>query len=272
MPADMNDYFKKKKPSGGGANNSNRPNMGSNGGGGNGGSNFENPLSNLGKGGPWIIAIVVIAFAIFAFKPFTIINEGEIGIKVSMGKFQEDPLRAGFHIILPVIQEIIPVSIKTRQIVYSNTKSTYIGDRQSKSLMGQNYSSDIKRASAITVKDKRNLKVDIDISIQYKLKPQSAPDTIANYGMSWEENLINPTVRSVVRDVLGQYIAEETAEKRTEINHKIKSMIEKAINSHEGKPVTLVAVDLRNINLPENVQNSINDVQMAEQQKKKSYY
>ncbi len=265
----MNDYFKKKKPtmkkstpnSSGGGNGSN---------GGNGGNNFENPLNNLGKGGPWIIAIVAIVFAIFAFKPFTIINEGEVGIKVNMGKFQDEPLRAGFHIILPVIQEIIPVSIKTRQIVYSNTKSTYIGDRQSNSLMGQNYGSNIKRASAITVKDKRNLKVDIDISIQYKLKPKSAPATIANYGMSWEESLINPTVRSVVRDVLGQYIAEETAEKRTEINNKIKSMIAKSINSHDGQPVILVAVDLRNINLPENVQNSINDVQMAEQQKRRA--
>ncbi len=258
MPADMNDYFKKKKPSG--SNNN-----------GGGGSNFENPLNNMPKGLPtWLIVVGIILFAVMFLRPFTIINEGEVGIKVNMGKFQEDPLRAGFHILIPVIQEIIPVSIKTRQIVYSNTQSQYIGDRQSKSLTGQNYGSDIKRASAITVKDKRNLKVDIDISVQYRLKAKSAPATIANFGMSWEENLINPTVRSVVRDVLGQYIAEETAENRKEINDKIKSMIEKSINAHEGQPVKLVAVDLRNINLPENVQNSINDVQMAEQQKRRA--
>jgi len=68
MPADMNDYFKKKKPT------MNKSTPG--GGNGGGGNNFDNPLNNLGKGGPFIIAIIVIAVAMFVLKPFTIINSG----------------------------------------------------------------------------------------------------------------------------------------------------------------------------------------------------
>ena len=91
MPADMNDYFKKKKA----GNNSNNNN---NSGGGN--NNFENPLNNLGKGAPWILILIAIGFAFFVFKPFTIINSGEVGIKVNTGKFEQTPLKAGLHFFI----------------------------------------------------------------------------------------------------------------------------------------------------------------------------
>ena len=79
MPADMNDYFKKKKPSNSSTSNSNS---------GGGGRNFENPLNNMGKGAPWMFLILAIGFALFVLKPFTIINSGEVGIKINTGKFE----------------------------------------------------------------------------------------------------------------------------------------------------------------------------------------
>jgi len=106
MPADMNDYFKKKKSS-----------QNNNG----GGKNFENPLNNMPKGIPtWLIIIAAIIFALFIFKPFTIINSGEVGIKVTTGKFEQTPLMPGLHFYIPVFQKIIPVNTRIRLITYSN--------------------------------------------------------------------------------------------------------------------------------------------------------
>ena len=261
MPADMNDYFKKKKTS---SNNNNNNN--------NNGNNSENPLNNIPKGFPsWLIVIGVIAFALFTFKPFTIVNSGEVGIKVNMGKFEKDPLHAGLHFFIPVIQEIIPVNIKSRMIVYSNRSGGAFSDAPNKRLYSsQEYEGGVKYNPAITVKDKRNLNVSIDIAVQYQLKSQSAPQIFATIGAGWEDKIINSKVRKVVRNVLGQYSAEEMAEERGEINKLIETNIRKEVDSQPNKPVTLLAVDLRNINLPQQVQEQINQVQMAKQQKQKA--
>ncbi|MEN8303563.1 MAG: SPFH domain-containing protein, partial [Campylobacterota bacterium] len=123
MPADMNDYFKKKKPSG---NNMNNNNSNNNRGGGS--NNFENPLNNMGKGAPWIVILIAIGFAIFVLKPFTIINSGEVGIKVNTGKFEQEALPAGLHFYIPVLQKIIPVNTRIRLITYSDVSTGALGD------------------------------------------------------------------------------------------------------------------------------------------------
>jgi len=191
MPADMNDYFKKKKPS----NNMNKNN------GGGGGNNFENPLSGMGKGAPIIFIILAIIFAVVVFKPFAIINSGEVGIKINTGKFEQKPLDAGLHFFIPVLQKIIPVNTRIRLITYSNVSTGALGDNY------KGFEGGLRRNPAITVLDKRGLTVNIDIAVQYRLKPESAPATIEKWGSSWEEKIINSKVREVVRDVVGQYTA-----------------------------------------------------------------
>jgi regulator of protease activity HflC (stomatin/prohibitin superfamily) len=260
MPADMNDYFKKRKPTHGGGNNSNNQNP------------LENPFGGMGGGkGLTTLVVLGILVALFVmFKPFTIINSGEIGIKVNMGKFEKEPLGAGLHLFIPVIQEVIPVNIKSRMIVYSNRTGGAFNDSPRKSYSGQEYEGGVKYNPAITVKDKRNLNVSIDIAVQYQLKPEGAPQTFATIGSGWEDKIINSKVRKVVRNVLGQYSAEEMAEKRGEINGLIETNIRTEVDLQPNKPVELLAVDLRNINLPQQVQEQINQVQMAKQQKQKA--
>jgi len=260
MPADMNDYFKKRKPTSG------------NGGGNTPQNNFESPFKGMGggKGLTTLIVLGIIGFILVTFKPFAIINSGEVGIKVNMGKFEKEPLHAGLHFFIPVIQEIIPVNIKSRMIVYSNRTGGAFSDAPRKSYSGQEYEGGVKYNPAITVKDKRNLNVSIDIAVQYQLKPQSAPEVFATIGSGWEDKIINSKVRKVVRNVLGQYSAEEMAEKRGEINNLIETNIRKEVDLQPNKPVELLAVDLRNINLPAQVQEQINQVQMAKQQKQKA--
>ena len=172
MPADMNDYFKKKKP----GNNSNNNNNS----GGGGGNNFENPLNNMGKGAPWIVILIAIGFAFFVLKPFTIINSGEVGIKVNTGKFEQKALPAGLHFYIPVLQKIIPVNTRIRLITYSDVSTGALGDSY------RGFEGGLRRNPAISVLDKRGLTVNIDIAVQYRLKAESAPATIEKWGSSWE--------------------------------------------------------------------------------------
>ena len=251
MPADMNDYFKKKKSGNNSNNNSNN-----NGGGGN---NFENPLGNMGKGAPWIVAIIAIGFAMFVLKPFTIINSGEVGIKINTGKFEQEPLHAGLHFFIPVLQKIIPVNTRIRLITYSNVSTGALGDSY------RGFEGGLRRNPAITVLDKRGLTVNIDIAVQYSLKPESAPATIEKWGSSWEEKIINSKVREVVRDVVGQYTAEQLPEMRNEIAAAIEVKVKASVDSLPHQPVVLASVELRTINLPTKIKDQIERVQIAKQ-------
>ncbi|PHS42330.1 MAG: hypothetical protein COB07_00910 [Sulfurovum sp.] len=246
MPADMNDYFKKKKT----GNNSN--NSG-------GGNNFENPFSNIGKGAPWIVAIIAIGLAMFILKPFTIINSGEVGIKINTGKFEQKPLEAGLHFFIPVLQKIIPVNTRIRLITYSNVSTGALGDNY------RGFEGGLRRNPAITVLDKRGLTVNIDIAVQYRLRAATAPATIEKWGSSWEEKIINSKVREVVRDVVGQYTAEQLPEMRNEIAKAIQAKVRASVDALEGQPVALESVELRTINLPPKIKEQIEKVQIAKQ-------
>ena len=248
MPADMNDYFKKKKPSSNKNNNSG------------GGNNFENPLNNMPKGLPsWAIVVGIIALALFILKPFTIINSGEVGIKVTTGKFQSEPLLPGLHFFIPVLQKVIPVNTRIRLITYSNDMSTELGDKF------RNFEGGLRRNRAIPVLDKRGLTVNIDLAVQYSLKAESAPATIAKWGSSWEEKIINSKVREVVRDVVGQYTAEQLPEMRNTIATAIQTKVTEKVDALEHQPVVLSSVELRNIVLPPKIKEKIEEVQAAKQ-------
>ncbi len=270
MPADMNDYFKKKKPSG--SNNGNNKGNGNNGGGlkmnNTGGGGGNTPLS---KAMPWLITLGVIAFAFISFKPFTIINSGEVGIKVNTGKFEQTPLHAGLHFFIPVLQKIIPVNTRIRLITYSDLSTGELGDDY------RGFEGGLRRNPAITVLDKRGLTVNIDLAVQYRLKAESAPATIEKWGSSWEEKIINSKVREVVRDVVGQYTAEQLPEMRNQIAAAIEVKVKESVDMLPNKPVILTSVELRTINLPpkikdqiERVQIAKQDVTIAEQQKERS--
>jgi len=257
MPADMNDYFKKKQP-----NNSN-----------NGGNKTpNNRSSNGGNGGgksapTWLFIVLAIVAAMIFFKPFEIINSGEVGIKVHTGKFNETPLNAGLHFYIPMIEQIIRVNTRMRQIIYSNQNNTMTGDnyKSSRTLGSNELEGGLKYNKAIPVLDKRGLTVHIDIAVQYRLRAAAAPKTIEQWGSSWEEKIINSKVREVVRDVIGQYTAEKLPEMRNEIATAIQTKVTTNVEGLEGKPVILSSVELRNIVLPEKIREKIEQLQAEKQ-------
>ncbi|HIO95436.1 MAG TPA: prohibitin family protein [Campylobacterales bacterium] len=271
MPADMNDYFKKKQPnnSGGGNNNNKTPNIKRPSGGGNGG----------GKQSPsWLFITIAIIAGLVFLKPFTIINSGEVGIKVRTGKFDETPLKAGLHFFIPMLERIIPVNTRMRLITYSNTQTSTIGDNYDSRIGGAGgFEGGLRRNPAIQVLDKRGLTVNIDIAVQYQLRAETAPKTIEKWGSSWEEKIINSKVREVVRDVIGQYTAERLPEMRNEIATAIQTKVAQKIESLGDQPVILSAVELRNIVLPAKIREKIEQLQaekqnvnIAEQQKERA--
>ena len=251
MAADMNDYFNKKKS---------QNNFG---GGGTGGTppNMPNMNFNFGgaKAGAVYVVIALILLLLIA-KPFVIIEEGERGILSTNGKYSDQALLPGLHFIIPVIQKVYKVDTRVRIINYaSRLEAGSAIEREG-----------IISKPAITVLDKTGLPVTIEMTVQYRLNAEFAAQTISNWGFSWEEKIINPVVRDVVRNVIGKYDAEKLPQLRNTIATEIEQDIDKNIKSLKNQPVILQSVQLRDIGLPPKVKEQIERVQLAKQEVQKA--
>lgn len=242
MPADMNDYFKKKRPGNeGGGPSMKMPN--------------ETPefFKNFGKKAGLLYAIIGLGLLLAIAKPWVIVNSGEVGILKTLGKYQDEPLYPGFHMLMPFVQNVIIVDTKVRQTDYSSSDT--VTDRRG-----------INQRPPISILDSRGLPVDVELTVQYTLKPQIAPHTIANLGLNWEDKTINPNARDVVRSVIGNYTAEELPVKRNAIATLIEQGMTERLAKLENNPITLVAIQLRGIVLPDRIKEQIERVQIAKQE------
>ncbi len=259
MASDMNDYFNKKKSqsSGSGGGSGGSSGGGSGGGGGTGPQLPKIDFNMSGKKG--IIYFVIAIIILFALaKPFTIIQEGERGILSTNGKYQDQALLPGLHFIIPVIQKVYVVDTKVRIINYASRIESNTG------------ASGIAAKPAITVLDKRGLPVSIELTVQYRLNSQFAAQTISNWGFSWEDKIINPVVRDVVRNVVGKYDAESLPQLRNQIAAEIDKEVRLSVTSLKNSPADLQSVQLREIGLPTKVREQIERVQVAKQEVQKA--
>lgn len=243
MASDMNDYFNKKK------NEANR------------GGGFQSPkppkmdfnLNGQKAGMLWIIGGILLLLVLA--KPFIIITEGERGILSTNGKYEERALLPGLHFLIPFIQKVYLVDTKVRIINYADKI-----DRASTAGDG------IVLKPAITVLDKRGLPVSIELTVQYRLNPQLAAQTISNWGFSWEDKIIDPVARDIVRNVVGQYEAENLPIMRNAIAQKIEVGIRNTVEGQKNAPAQLESIQLREIGLPQKVKDQIERVQVAKQE------
>ena len=253
----MNDYFNKKKSESGGF--GKKSTGGSSGGGGGNGPQMPKIDMNFGggKAGIAYFVIAVVVMLILA-KPFTIIEEGERGILSTNGKYQDQALLPGLHFIMPVIQKVYVVDTKVRIINYATRIEANSG------------ASGIVSKPAVTVLDKRSLPVSIELTVQYRLNSEFAAQTISNWGFSWEDKIINPVVRDVVRNVIGKYDAEALTQMRNDIAKEIETGVRQSVTALKNSPAVLQSVQLRDIVLPQKVKEQIERVQIAKQEVQKA--
>ena len=247
MASDMNDYFQKKKNENQKKSDSQGPKM----------PKFDFNMNSQKAGTFWMIG--GIALLLLLAKPFVIITEGERGILATNGKYEDHALMPGLHFLVPGFQKIYLVDTKVRIINYADKmdRAFTAGDG-------------ILLKPAITVLDKRGLPVSIDMTVQYRLNADLAAKTISNWGFSWEDKIIDPVARDVVRNVVGQYDAETLPIMRNAIAQKIEAGIRTKISRQKNSPANLESIQLREIGLPQKVKDQIERVQVAKQEVEKA--
>jgi regulator of protease activity HflC (stomatin/prohibitin superfamily) len=120
-----------------------------------------------------------------------------------------------------------------------------------------------ERDERLEVLASNGLRIVLDASIRYHIVPDEAVRLDRELGVQFYEILLGPTLRSQARRVVGRYQPEEIYSSQRElIERQIREGVEKAI---EGRHVVLEAVLVRNVTLPDTIQQAINDKLGAEQ-------
>ncbi len=210
------------------------------------------------------IGTTALVIVIFMLANINIIESGEVGIKKVGGKYEKEPMHAGFHWTAPWVSvEIVDAHLHSINYVVSKWDVATMA-------IDHDMMDGVMTVSSIRATDSRGLLIDVDISVRYQINEAVIPQTISSYGRGWEEMLVNPIVRDSVRDAIAHFPAEDIPVKRPEIGAMIEATIAKKIEALKNTPLFYAGANLREVTLPKKINANITLVQEARQQEERS--
>src|SRR5690606_35048533 len=118
------------------------------------------------------------------------------------------------------------------------------------------------------VLDKNGLSIHVDLTVRFKPIPDKIGYIYEKFNMDYTDVLVIPEVRSTVRQVMGRFTAEEIySTKRAEVEEMIKEEAEAILHDNN---VTMVALLIRSITLPEQIRVAI-ESKLQQQQEALAY-
>lgn len=108
------------------------------------------------------------------------------------------------------------------------------------------------------------LSIGTDISVRWRPRAENLPLLHVNYGVDYFRKLIGPELRSVVREVIGQFTPEELySSRRTELQDQIFARVKESVDSED---VLIEAILIRDVRLPEQIKMAIENKLKEEQE------
>jgi len=199
-----------------------------------------------------VVAMIVVAILLsLAGAGIVFIEPNQLAVVVSSrsssGIFAE-PLMAGIHFIFPVLDRAEYYSILRQTYTMSSTPAE-----------GQ-----VTGDDSIQVRTKDGQQVFIDASVIYAVTPNKAVDLYRTWGTTYEQGLVRPVSRGIIRDVASQYGIEEiVSTKRAEMEKQITDQITTQFGDNN---LTLQDFVLRNIRFSDEYAKAVEQKQIAEQQ------
>lgn len=180
------------------------------------------------------------------------IDAGFIGVQKLFGKIQKNTLHAGLHFINPFV-DVIDVDIRTKNYTMSGLNDE--AQRQD---------------DAIHTLSADGLEVTIDLTVLYRVVPSGAPGLVAKIGMDYENKVVRPVARTMIRDNAVYYDAIALySTRRDEFQTRIFNSIEKEFNK---RGLIVENLLIRNISLPVSVKQAIEQKINAEQEAQKMQF
>jgi len=176
-------------------------------------------------------------------------------------------------IIDPISQEMWAVGDGTyaaylffKKAPWASVKYVYVAVDSLEMWSERNATGDYPAIPCLT---RDGLSVEVDIMARWRLDPNKVLELYKNYPMlNWKMTTIASILRETVRDVIANYSAIETIEKRAEIGTILYNEFENRLTADRTllNAVILEELDLREIALPQKFIDAIEDKLAAEQE------
>jgi prohibitin 2 len=197
-----------------------------------------------------VVVLVVLALSASTLgASLMIVDAGEVGVVFNIfAGTQQDTLPPGIHVVAPYVNQVYRYSTMEQAYTMSILKNE-----------GKVVGDDSLWSPTI-----EGLQVGIDSTTRYAINPVKAAQVHNNLRNAYEEILIRPTIRSIVRLQVSQYaVTDVYGSKRAQIQRDIETQIRERFDK-EG--FTLLSFDIRNINFTADYTKAIEAKQIAQQQ------
>jgi len=184
--------------------------------------------------GGFRVVVVVLLVLIVAYASTTVVPAGHVGVQDFFGAVSDRVLSPGINVVVPGTR-VIKFSVQTCEL---------------------------KETAAVPTSE--GLIVNLDVSLLFRLRPEAAARVYKTVGSHFEGVVIEPQLRSAIRDVTAEYEAKFLYSASREVvaqnmfKHMQAALIPRGIEAEQ--------VLLRAVQLPPLLTTAIQEKLQAEQQ------
>ncbi len=181
----------------------------------------------------WVAGLIIV-FLIFLWG-IRVVRPTNRGLVERLGKYKKFA-SPGFHWIIPMIDRLIKVNI-TEKLVGAEPQEIITND---------------------------NLNATVDAQIYYKIKEDEDSVKKSQYNVNSIEYQIVNLTRTTLRNILGTLTLKSANSERGKIN---KELIDILVRETESWGIDIVRAELKEIDPPKDVQETMNKIVKAENEK-----
>jgi len=215
---------------------------------------MANQVSAKAKAGVVGVGLLVVLALIGGVLAYHQVPEGHEGVEKNWGAVTGNTLDSGANWVVPVMQSV--QAVETRPRTYTMTNSAGEGARQD--------------TDAVTVKTVNGSSVDVSITVRYTINDEEADQFVSDWNneRQMERRLIRPTVKNNLQDEGSSLTTTGagsiyTNEGREALRATTQTALEKEV---AGEPITIERVQIRAIDLPDSIDQTLDEKEQAKQQ------
>jgi regulator of protease activity HflC (stomatin/prohibitin superfamily) len=189
------------------------------------------------------LAVAALIPLLLSFS-IVVVPSGMAGVLLNQFTGPCDTLYPGVHLILPGIETVELYNIRDQ--MFATTLE------------------DTKKKEALKVQTQEGLTAGLAIAVRYRLEPRKLPYMYANLPQPVEEEMVNPVVTSVFRELAPHYLVREIfATKREQLQQQASTRIAARL-AQDG--ILVKEVVLRDIQLPADYARGLEGLLLKEQE------
>lgn len=190
------------------------------------------------------VALSTVGAGVVFIEP----DELAVVITIQQGGIRQDPLTPGIHFVIPFVERVERFSILRQTYTMSSVAQE-----------GQTQGDD-----SIQVRTKDGQQVYVDASVIYSIDPTKIVKLYTTWRNGYEQGLVRPQSRGVIRDISSQYGVEEiVSSKRLDMEKQISDSLTQIFADNN---LILQDFVLRNIRFSDEYAKAVEQKQIAEQQ------